>query len=327
MNRLSGLLAAMLPAVFLCGCSTPDYGPQADAYVRQFNAANMFDARTVARPDGLKIDVREFGRENKDRGPTIILMHGFPDSQHLYDAVVPQLAKTRNVITFDFVGWGDSEKPADHRYDIASLRQDLEAVMASIDPKPVVLVVHDLSGQPGIDWALDNEARVHALVLLNTYYSPMTTLEAPEAIARFSTPGLLRDISVWGANHSDSQWESGVAEQNEKFFYTPAARDTYSKLFAHQALGIRPAFFGENAVLQDEVAKRANAAPRLKAFKPAVEIVFGADDPYLNIGVAQEFHQLFPRSGMHLIGHAGHYVQLDQPSAVAAQILAAGTRS
>ncbi len=326
MNKLSGLAAATLSAALLSGCATPDDGAYAAAYVRQFNATNVFLTRAVVRPDGLKINAREFGVANEDNGPTIILMHGFPDSQHLYDAVVPLLAKSRHVITFDFVGWGDSDKPVNHLYDVASVRQDLEAVVASFDPKSVVLVVHDLSGQPGIDWALDKEPRVSALVLLNTYYSPHARAQkAPEAIARFSTPGLLRDLSVWGANRSDAQWESGVAEQNAKFFGNPAARATYSRVFAHQALGIRPAFFGENAVLREEVAKRAAAEPRLKSFGRPVEIVFGAEDQYLDPGVAQEFHQLFPRSGVHLISHAAHYVQLDAPDAVATQILGADT--
>ena len=47
-----------------------------------------------------------------------ILMHGFPDSLHLYDRLAPLLAKKRRVITFDFLGWGNSDKPEDHRYDV-----------------------------------------------------------------------------------------------------------------------------------------------------------------------------------------------------------------
>jgi hypothetical protein len=36
--------------------------------------------------------------DNKGRVPTIVMMHGFPDSQHLYDLVIPALAQTRHVI-------------------------------------------------------------------------------------------------------------------------------------------------------------------------------------------------------------------------------------
>jgi pimeloyl-ACP methyl ester carboxylesterase len=52
----------------------------------------------------------------------------------------------------------------------------------------VTVVVHDASGPPGIDWALEHPQRVAALVLLNTYYSQMPGLRSPEAIWLFSTP-------------------------------------------------------------------------------------------------------------------------------------------
>jgi hypothetical protein len=38
---------------------------------------------------------------------------------------------------------------------------------------------------------------------------------------------------------------------------------------------------------------------------------FGADDPYLKVGVAKEFHSLFKVLSLHLISKAGFYVQLD----------------
>lgn len=326
MARLSIWSAAAVAAGLFSGCAAPDYGAYTARYVEQYQAANHYMTRSVARSDGPTINVREFGVANKERGPTIVMMHGFPDSQHLYDAVAPLLGKTRHVVTFDFVGWGDSDKPAGHKYDVGSLRKDLETVLATIDSKSVVLVVHDLSGQPGIDWSLDNESRVAALVLLNTYYLPMSALRPPEAIARFSTPGLWRDVSVWGASRVDSVWQRGVEEQTNKFFANPAARETYGRVFVHQALAIRPAFFGQNAVLPDEVAARSKSAPRLRQFGRPVRVVFGGDDPYLNTGVAKEFGLLFPKAEVHLIPNAAHYVQLDQPGKVADLIAEAGTR-
>jgi haloalkane dehalogenase len=72
-------------------------------------------------------------------------------------------------------------------------------------------------------------------------------------------------------------------------------------------------------------AASLSVEPRLKAFGRPVDIVFGAEDRYLNTGVAQEFHRLFPHSELHLISHAAHYVQLDEPAEVAARILAVGS--
>ncbi len=167
MKTLVGRGAMLLCMMFLTGCATPDHKAFAEQYRRQFRDANPHGVRSVERVEG-KLNAREFGAANKGGAPSIVMMHGFPDSQHLYDLVVPSLARTRHVITFDFLGWGDSDKPSGHRHDVSSLRKDLEAVVASLDLRSVVLVVHDLSGQPGIDWALDNEERVSALVLLNT---------------------------------------------------------------------------------------------------------------------------------------------------------------
>ena len=59
------------------------------------------------------------------------------------------------------------------------------------------------------------------------------------------------------------------------------------------------------------------------AWLPApVRIVFGAADPYLNVGVARRFHELFPRSELFLLPTARHYVQVDEPAEVARVILA-----
>lgn len=314
-------LLVLLSLAALSACSTGNYQPFVKQYEDQFRKANPYAVHFVTRLDGYKINVREFGLANKKHGPTIILLHGFPDSQHLYDPLITLLAKERHVISFDFMGWGDSDKPAAHRYDIASLRMDLEAVLTAFQLESVQLVVHDLSGQPGIDWALDNAGKVASLVLLNTYYSPMKSLVPPEAIARFSTPGSWRDFSVIVANHSDAIWQRGVEEQISKFFVNASARDIYVKIFAQQALGIRPAFFGENAVLLDEIEHRRQLASRLKQFGKPVHIIFGADDPYLNSGVAIEFQSLFSGSKLFLVKSAAHYVQLDQPEQVAQIIL------
>jgi pimeloyl-ACP methyl ester carboxylesterase len=45
---------------------------------------------------------------------------------------------------------------------------DLDTVIAQLKLGPVVLVAHDASGPPAIDWALAHPERVEGLVLLNT---------------------------------------------------------------------------------------------------------------------------------------------------------------
>ena len=79
-------------------------------------------------------------------GPPVVLMHGFPDSTHLYDRVVPYLAGRRPVVRFDFLGWGRSDKPAGYPYTATNQAGDLAAVVGALDERlgagQLVLVAH-----------------------------------------------------------------------------------------------------------------------------------------------------------------------------------------
>ena len=131
---------------------------------------------------------RIYVRDHPGEEPAIILMHGFPDNVHLYDRLVPYLSPPRRVVLFDFLGWGRSDKPSGYPYTTANQVGDLDAVITRLGLEPVLLVTHDASGPPAIDWALDHPERVAGLVLLNTYYCEMPTLRRPEAIWLFSSP-------------------------------------------------------------------------------------------------------------------------------------------
>jgi pimeloyl-ACP methyl ester carboxylesterase len=301
----------------LQGCSTVDNSDYFKAYEEVYREKVDYHSHHVQH-DGYKIYVREYGRRNDK--PSMILMHGFPDSMHLYDRLVPLLANHRHIITFDFIGWGDSDKPAGHHYDVASLQRDLQAVIDYFELNQVVLLAHDASGQPGIDWSLDNPEKSAGLILLNTYYGPSPSLKAPEAIARFSTPGWHRDLSVWLTRHFDSLWLRGYTEQIAQFISTEELRESFQKLLGHQSLQIRPAFYGLNRVLNEEIEKRGERATKLSTFKAPVRIIFGNDDADLNAGVAKDLHQAFPNSELFLLENAGHFVQIDKPAAVAALV-------
>ena len=133
-----------------------------------------------------------YARDYAGEEPAIVLLHGFPDNQHLYDRLVPELAR-RRVVTFDFLGWGSSDKPAGYAYTAGNQTGDLDAVITHLQLASVVLVAHDASGPPAIDWALEHPERVSGLVLLNTYYCRMPRrLRPPEAIWLFSTPFVRR---------------------------------------------------------------------------------------------------------------------------------------
>jgi haloalkane dehalogenase len=301
-------------------------------YVQHYRSQHPYTDHWIVRGEH-RLAARHFAPAEPASGPPVVLMHGYPDSQHLYDAVVPLLRQEREVVTFDFLGWGASDKPAPdaHRYDAASLRTDLEVVMAHFGFENSVLVVHDASGWPGIDWALDHPERVAALVILNTVYHPTETARPPEGLAQFAVPGSERDALIARMSADDRLWLDGSAvegifgfrDQIGRFFDRAKARDEFLPVLAAESLSMRPAFFALAGLLFDEVRARVAAVPRMQAFQPPVSVAFGIDDPYLNSGVAGDFAAKFPNSRRIDIAGANHYVQLDRPSEVAKVILEA----
>ena len=269
-----------------------------------------------------------YAREYSGEKPAIVLMHGFPDNLHLYDRLVPLLSPPRQVVTFDFLGWGASDKPSRYPYTARNQQGDLDAVIRQLKMGPVVLVAHDASGPPAIDWALAHRDQVAALVLLNTYYCAMPTLRPPEAIFLFSTP-IIRNVarSVSGIiNHFIVRrlysWQLG------RFFRDADIRNQFVPLLYEQfeaTPSARPAFFRLNEDLLGTVRAGSKVAANLKEFSRPVRIIFGASDPYLNKGVAQRFHELFATSELFLLRNARHFVQMDEPGEVARLILSAPT--
>jgi haloalkane dehalogenase len=252
-------------------------------------------------------------------------MHGFPDNLHLYDRLFPYLSPPRRVITFDFLGWGASDKPAGYPYATSNQVGDLDAVITQLRLQQMILVAHDASGPPAIDWALDRSKRVAGLVLLNTYYCAMPTLRSPEAIWLFSTPvirNIARPVSGLFGHwifRRMYRWQVG------RFFRDAEVRNQFLPVLYQQfdaTPSARSAFFRLNEDLLPTIRAGTNMIPKLREFGRPVRIIFGDADPYLNKGVAQRFHELFPGSELFLVPGARHFVQMDEPEHVARLILA-----
>ena len=94
---------------------------------------------TAVRRHQHRIHVRDYpGVE-----PRIILMHGFPDNLHLYDRLVPYLSPPpRRIVLFDFLGWGNSDKPSGYAYTTANQVGDLDAVITQLGLEQVLIVAH-----------------------------------------------------------------------------------------------------------------------------------------------------------------------------------------
>ena len=201
---------------------------------------------------------------------------------------------------------------------------DLDAVITQLGLGQVILVAHDASGAPAIDWALAYPERVAGLVLLNTYYCDMPTLRRPEAIWLFSTPvvrSVARPVARMFGNWIFRRmywWQVGsfIRDEDVRREFVPLLYQQFAATPSAQ-----PAFFRLNVDLLPSVSSRKDLIPRLREFRRPVRIIFGDADPSLNSGVARTFHEFLPGSELFLIPGAQHFVQLDEPEQVGQLIL------
>jgi haloalkane dehalogenase len=266
---------------------------------------------------------RIHAREHDGAGPTIVLMHGFPDNHHLYDRLVPHL-RDRHVVVFDFLGWGESDKPRDYDYTFANQEDDLDAVVAGLGLDRVVLVAHDASGPAAINWALDHQDRVAAIVALNTFYSllPDAPPNPPEAIRLFSDPDFQRLTEHFADSPREFRWLYDF--QVGGFIENAAVRKKFVPLlyrqFETRPSTLRP-FLALNADLTPAVLANTERTSELQSFAAPVRTAFGELDRYLTPEQGRSLAALFPRGEALTVPGTGHFPQLDAPAEVAELIL------
>ncbi|WP_051706862.1 alpha/beta fold hydrolase [Nocardioides aequoreus] len=94
--------------------------------------------------------VREHGP--RTGAPHVLLLHGYPDDQTLWDDVVAALPRDWHVVTVDNRGAGGSTRPpGTAAYAVGELVEDVAAVVAATVPagEPVHLVGHDWGAVTG----------------------------------------------------------------------------------------------------------------------------------------------------------------------------------
>ncbi|WP_369223690.1 SDR family oxidoreductase [Streptomyces sp. R39] len=95
------------------------------------------------RTGGVDLCVAELG---DPAAPTVVLVHGYPDSKEVWSQVAPRLAARFHVVLYDVRGHGRSTAPKPLRggFTLAKLTDDFLAVIDEVSPdRPVHLVGHD----------------------------------------------------------------------------------------------------------------------------------------------------------------------------------------
>jgi haloalkane dehalogenase len=287
------------------------------------NTNQTYSEHRVDRNQG-SLYVRDYAGEQ----PAFVLMHGFPDNLHIYDELLPHLlAHGRRVVTFDFLGFGASEKRPGAQYSFAQQVGDLHAVVQALGLEKIVPVAHDSSGPAAINYAIEHPEHVAGLTILNALYSEAPTLRHPELIQLFASPELKALTAAllkapqqfaWVLNFQRSKFQETLAEP-QKALYANFLGPLIDANFRDQPSSA-PAFAQMTGQLFMEEARNTARLAQLEALTVPVHLIWGESDPYLNVGVAEHMLSHIRHGRLSTLA-AGHWVQLDAPEQVAGLML------
>ena len=159
--------------------------------------------------------VRSFVREQCGGG-NVVLMHGVPSSSFLYRKVVPQIAaQGLRGVAFDYPGLGLADRPDEFDYSWSGLARWTGDAIDALEIDRCHLVVHDIAGPIGIEWAIRNPSRVLSLTVLNTMLN-VATFRRPWSMRPFATRGI-GELWLWSTPRllfTELMYRQGIADRS-----------------------------------------------------------------------------------------------------------------
>lgn len=116
--------------------------------------------------DGLEIFYREAGPEG---APTILLLHGFPTSSHMFRNLIPALADQFHLVAPDYPGYGNSAMPSMDEFDYTfdRMAEVVEKLTDKLELKKYSIYLMDYGAPVGFRLAAKYPDRVQALIVQN----------------------------------------------------------------------------------------------------------------------------------------------------------------
>jgi pimeloyl-ACP methyl ester carboxylesterase len=116
--------------------------------------------------DGLDIFYREAGPKDAN---TILLLHGFPTSSHMFRNLIPALSDKFHLVAPDYPGFGNSSMPGLDEYDYTfdSIAEVIERFTEKLDLNRYSLYMMDYGAPVGYRMAVKHPAKIESLIIQN----------------------------------------------------------------------------------------------------------------------------------------------------------------
>ena len=257
-----------------------------------------------ATVDSIKIFYREAGSKT---APTILLLHGFPTSSHMFRNLIPALADRYHVVAPDLPGFGFSDAPdrKRFRYTFENLAKVIASFTQTIGLDRFAIYVFDYGAPVGLRLAVAHPERITAIISQN---------------GNAYEEGLSQ-----GWNPIQKYWKEPTAENRVALrgFLTPeATKSQYLYGVQDSALVAPESYELDSALLarsgNDEIqldlfldyASNVALYPKFQEYfrtrRPPLLAVWGNSDPFFLPPGAEAFKRDNPTAEVHFYD-AGHF--------------------
>jgi 2-hydroxymuconate-semialdehyde hydrolase len=292
------------------------YGSRSKGETFQHRQKETPMSTEATRRDLVDVGGHRIAYTRAGHGPAVVLIHGIPTNAYLWRNVVPSLvAAGFEAITFDLLGYGASDKPADADLGIKSQSEILVEALRALDWSGGMLVGHDIGGGVAQLIAVDHPEIVTRLVLVDSIVYD----SFPEpGIARLKDPAW---DSILGAADFDLKrgltkgFTRGMVHANR---ITPELIDAYERPF-HGIEGRLAYLRAARALRTEELSSRMDAVEKLEL--PTL-VVWGAEDVFQPLNAGKHLAQTMANGRFEVIEHAGHFLPEDVPDALTHLIVA-----
>ncbi|TFW21250.1 alpha/beta hydrolase [Massilia arenosa] len=264
-----------------------------------------------------------FYREAGDAAlPTILLLHGFPSSSHMYRDLIPLLAERYHAVAPDYPGSGYSEAAAGMPATFDALADVVAGFVEAIGLRRYALYLQDFGGPVGMRLALRHPERVSGLVVqnANAYEEGLSDI-LRHNIAQLK-PGARTD--------ADAQplLDMILNPDGVRFMYETGARDPQHlnpDAWAHDLARLD---VGDNRRIQEGLLRdyHSNVAlyPAWQAWLRAAQVpalvAWGRGDPLFVEAGARAWQRDLPRAELHLLD-TGHFALEEDAPRIAQLVL------
>lgn len=280
----------------------------------------------AVRANGLDFFALEDGPE---RGPLVLLLHGFPELSRSWRHQLPALAAAGwRAVAPDLRGYGSSGREGP--YDLRTLARDAAGLVGALGREKAVVVGHDWGGAVAWATAVYEPQVVDRLVAMNCPHPAILAEEIarnPRQLRRsayvffFQIPWLPEWLltrngaaaigrALRGGSYAKDAWPREETDRYREAFLRPGA--------ARAALGYYRAIFRRPLAMRRDGRARPVAAPTL--------VIWGARDRFLGRETVDPLKMApYLAEGnvpaIRFLEEAGHYVQSEAPERVNAELI------